>query len=409
MTSHEQIIFTGRDLEFSIYLQDAAGAAINITGQQYRFRLYVTPGAAPAVDLPHGAGSAIGSGAAGRIDINGGTLGSLDPAYATGELTRTDSGADVIASWAIRLVRFGTAVDPFTDALVIRQASSLIIKAVNAPAGPAGPGGAAGASSLVTSILPYLYNGGFDLWGLGTGGFGAVSEMVAEGWRFTRGAGSTHAIARASGLSLETAYCAQWNRSVTGSGTSTLAFALDDARRFHAKDLTLAWEDQGSAAIAYLPRLRWEFGTGGSAAVIVNGTVKTAGTGIGQKSMGFAARDLGADTIGTGSWVEVQFARRTVDDDGILKLGRVRLYVGSVDYGYLRPEPGDQAIRAKRRWQAINTRTVNGTTRVYFPVPMRAAPAITASLGTISNITAESCDLTHGSAAATVLKCDAEF
>lgn len=404
----EQIFTIGRDIEFSIYLQDAAGAAINIAGQQFRLRIYpkAGSGAAPIVDLPFGSGVSIGSGSGGRIDIVGGTLSASDPSYGAVDLTRTDTGADLVHSWPCRIAREGTALGEGGD-IILRTPASLVLKIAQTAPGIQGAQGVAGPSSLVAGSVPLIPNGGFNLWARGNTGFGGASALVCEGWRFSLAGGGTHTIQRGNNLSDSSWYSLQWDRSGS-AGNSYVEHALEDIRRFHNQTLTLAWLDKGDAAIDYMPRVRWNYGTGGSPESIVNLGAKVAGTGVALKTATISAVDLSALTVASDAVLGIQFLRRAGDPNGQIKISEVRLYIGSTDFGFLSPELAMQSQMAKRRLQVIQTRTINGTTRVYFPVEMRAAPAVTASAGTVTNITATSLDLTHTSAAATTLTLDAE-
>ena len=407
----QQTIWVDRDLAFSIYLTDAGGAPYVIPGgAQYRFRLFSRTGTV-LVDLPFGAGVAIGSASLGRIDIDAAAplAGLTDTMGASAELTRTDTGMDVIGTpWPVRIASAGAV--PFDSAAGITinvAAAKVSIAGQTGFGGPPGPAGAAGPSAFVASAVPYLYNGGFDLWGVGASGFGGVSDVIAEGWRFTRGAGSSHGLSRIAGLGPDTPYACFWNRTAAGTGDSTLALHIEDIRQFHNKTVTFAWEDNGGT-VDYATRILRRFGTGGSAATAVTGAVFTAGGAVTVRSQSYNVGDISAATITDDTSLEFIFWRRISNADGVLRIAKVRMFVGSTDFGYVKPDPGLAAAAARRRLQRFVDRSVNGSKRVYFP-PMRVAPSVTASIGTVSNIKDSSFDHSHSAVADVTFTLDAEL
>lgn len=101
--------FQDRDWEFSVYIEDSEGGRVDITGTTWRFRLFAEPGATPVLDATSGAGITLTDPAAGRLDV-----AFLAAAMAigvgnyTGELVRTDTGADVYGVWPVVVQLEGT-------------------------------------------------------------------------------------------------------------------------------------------------------------------------------------------------------------------------------------------------------------------------------------------------------------
>jgi hypothetical protein len=408
MTDQAQVIYINRDLEFSIYLTDAGGAPHVIGAKQYRFRVFAKPGTA-VIDLPWGAGVALGDSPGGRIDINGGTIAGLDEAlYGSAELVRSDTGADVIGVWPVHLVREGTVPFLPPGAVTIQLPGGISITTNSGFGGADGPAGPAGASSLVAGPVPLLANGGFSQWSYGTGPFNS-SRVICDGVRFNKNAGSTHAITRAAGLTQDQEFCLEWGRSVSGTGSGIMLFALENLYQFHGRQVSFAFDAQADGALSIQTRAALNYGDGGSAQTTQGTNTDAIGTGLTTITrLGFAI-DLSGKTLGPNSNLTFQIIRPSAQANGVLKIGALRAWIGGADYGMPPVDPGLQRQLLGRRLQVIDTRTINGTTRVYFPVPMRAAPAVSATAGSVANITAHSCDLTHTSAADTVLTLDAEL
>lgn len=145
MTDNVQYIAINRDLEFSIYFKDAAGAAIDQTGRQYRVRIFSKPGTV-ALDLTWGAGVSLGDASAGRIDVAvvAASMGITASSGASGEVVRTDTGADVYGTWPIRICAEGEVPPSYCNGVVtIQTRADIVITAANAPAGPQGVPGPA--------------------------------------------------------------------------------------------------------------------------------------------------------------------------------------------------------------------------------------------------------------------------
>jgi hypothetical protein len=405
----EQTFTIGRDVEFDILLQDADGNAIDPTGMSFRLRIYPRGGQGvdPVVDVASGTGISVAASPA-RLQVSAGAMPGEDPSYGTVDLTRTDTGADLWEAWPCRIMRAGSPRGDYTGDIVIRNGPDIVLRITGGTPGIQGLQGIPGASTLVSGVAPFFPNGNFALWGKGAGPFDA-SGIIAEGTRFNKGGGSSHAITRQAGITPGADYSLEWDRTVAGSVTSAISFAIEDIRRFHGKTFLFAFEVFSGVSIQAQTLLQINYGSGGSPTdTVLAVQAFTSGAAPSTVSRNVAI-DLTGKTIGPGSFIDLTIRRTTAQANGGMRFGNLRGWLGTVDFGMPPIEPALRDQMARRRFQLINTRTINGTARVYFPVPMRAVPAVSASVGTISNITAESCDLTHASAANTMLTCDAEL
>ena len=127
--------YQDRDWEFSIYVQDATGARIDITASTWIFNLYDAPGGVPVLTATAGTGLTVTDPGAGRIDI---LFTAVDMAIGIGnysaELVRTDTGVDVYGTWPVVVSLEGSVTGEPGD-IVVRPADSIRLFAFNAPAG----------------------------------------------------------------------------------------------------------------------------------------------------------------------------------------------------------------------------------------------------------------------------------
>lgn len=405
----QQTYWINRDLDFSIYLANADGTAYNPGSAQYRLRVFGTPGAA-IVDLAWGAGIALGDAPTGRLDVTAGSL-ILAAEYLNGsaELVRTDTSADVVAVWPVNIVKEGSVPFSGTTGVTINMATqNVAVTTLSGFGGPKGDTGAAGPSSLVSGMAPLFFNGDFFWWDLGTGPFNAT-QVIAPGIRFFKAGSSTHAISQVAGFSTNTfGYALQWNRTVAGAASSFLKLYMEDLRLFHGKTITIVFEVLGDAAIDFNSRLVLNYGTGGSAQTVQNVGNHAASVVAQTITRGSLSIDLSGKTVTADSCLEFQIYRASGNPNGIITIQNLRVYVGATDYGMPVIPREIGRTMASRRLQTLKTRTINGTTRVYFG-KKRAVPTVTATVGTIANISEDSCDLTHSSAADSTLTIEAEF
>lgn len=131
------IAYTDRDWEFAVYIQNADGTVVDITGTTWSFKLYATPGATPSVtDVP-----TIASAAGGQLSvvITAAEMTMTAGQY-TAELYRTSAGADVYGTWPVTVGAPGAVIGA-SGSVTVKVAQinlntgprNLVMKAVNAP------------------------------------------------------------------------------------------------------------------------------------------------------------------------------------------------------------------------------------------------------------------------------------
>lgn len=407
MTDNVQYIAINRDLEFSIYFKDAAGAAIDQTGRQYLVRIFSKPGTV-ALDLTWGAGVSLGDAPTGRIDVAvvAASMGLTASSGASGEIVRTDTGADVYGTWPIRICAEGEVPPSYCNGVVtIQTRADIVITAANAPAGPQGAPGAAGGASAAMA-LPLLPNGGFEMWGKGTGPFTA-DGVVAEGVRLLRGSGSTHAVSRAAGIVHNSLFSMSWQRSVAGSAFSYLGWRVPDVEILSGLTVTIGFDALADIATALQVLVSQNFGTGGSAATNTLSSSIAIGTGVGRKTATIAIPSAAGKTIGTDSFTGIWFRWDSAQANATIKLDDVSLHIGSADMGYVRPPQAIEETHAGYQFQTVNFQAVNGTQWIQFPIRMRAAPTLSlGGIGSANNITRSGFNHTHTASAAVTATAD---
>lgn len=129
--------FQDRDWEFSVYIQNAIGERIDITGSTWAFKLFDAPGGTPVLSALSGSGITLTDAGAGRMDIAfDDSVMTIGPGNYAAELVRTDTGADVYGVWPV-VVGLEGSLNGGTGDIVIRPSDAIQLRAVNAPAGPA--------------------------------------------------------------------------------------------------------------------------------------------------------------------------------------------------------------------------------------------------------------------------------
>lgn len=405
------MFYLNRDLDFQIYLKNADGSAYTLpVGAQYRFRVFGQPGIVVA-DLAWGAGIVMGGVATdGRLDVTGGTLTGIDETFtASAELIRSNTGADVIAVWPVQIIKEGRVPFLPPGAIAINMgAGGVAINTQSGFGGPGGPPGPPGPSTLVAAVVPFLPNGDFYFWDNGTGPFDG-DLVVAPGVRFDKNSSSTHAISRVAGFNANSqGYALRWNRSVAGSGNSFLKFYVGNLQQFHGRQLTLAFEAFSPSVRDFNCRLQLNFGAGGSATVVQNNTAHQAQSGGLTITKAAMAIDLTGKTVTDDSSLEVQIYRTSSHADGNIDLQNMRLWWGATDYGMPPMLHSLNRQMLSRNFEVLKDRSINGERRIYFE-KKRIVPVIIASVGSVSQITEDSCLLVHTAAADVTLTIDAEF
>jgi hypothetical protein len=139
-----------------------------------------------------------------------------------------------------------------------------------------------------------------------------------------------------------------------------------------------------SNTVAYFAESTAHAGDGGTQILSVTGTLGAGATGL---AVVLRSGNVAAD----GDYIEWEW---------------IKLEEGSVATPYAIPDKAIDNIRADRYQQAGSVQSVNGVLWVPFRGRMRAAPAVSVSAGSASNITADGFTLTHNAAAAITFLAD---
>lgn len=256
--------------------------------------------------------------------------------------------------------------------------------------------------------IPLLINGGFELWGSSTGPFSATG-LILPGCRFTLGTGSTNALQQIAGITEASQYALRWNRSVAGTGTSTLDFRFEDAYSLANQTVTAAFDAVADTSMQMYLQALINCGTGGSGTLSSALKVVTATSSIGRLSSQLTFPSLAGKTVGPGSYSYFRIGRSPGYANGSLDIDNLILHPGTVDMGTLRIDRAIERMIVDRQSQNGGFQAINGSQYVGFCPRMRAAPTVTVSVGTASNITQYGFTHTHTASAAATFTASADL
>jgi hypothetical protein len=154
MTAIIPAIATGRRFTHSIYLKDRTGAAVDLTGLAYEFRLFDTRSGTQHFLLADGSGLTIGDATGGRIDlVRAEASMAMAAGFATAELCQIAGGEKIqVRSWLWSIVdpsQAGTI--PESTTVITTNETALIMEGRYGVPGPAGSNGANGADGLMSA------------------------------------------------------------------------------------------------------------------------------------------------------------------------------------------------------------------------------------------------------------------
>lgn len=276
-----------------------------------------------------------------------------------------------------------------------------------------------------------IINGNFDIWQRGASIPHTTHNMyVADRWRFACAPPSPNGSWMVSRQEFSpdevNQYTAHHFLRLSASTPSTdvtwvgLGQLIENGCRWlSGKIITVSWIARSNTPITANLRLTAVYGTGGSPSPVESTpyydwgfTSNDVNTWI-PFSVTYAIPPSTGKTFGTNGddYILFQFGNlhRILADAGTLDIAKVQLNIGDKPLPFA-PRPIEEELAlCQRYYRKWTQQTENG--RIYVPLwpPMRVAPTMTASTGTISNITAAGFNLTHNAQAATTITASSEL
>ncbi len=249
-----------------------------------------------------------------------------------------------------------------------------------------------------------IINGAFDIWQRGTS-FSGSSQFFYTADRWESGADTTFTVSRqtftpgtAPVAGLEYPY---FFRFAKNSGGTFLIFRqrIEDVRNFAGQTITVSFYAKADAAANLSIDLSQVFGSGGSSTVVTSATAQALTTSWARYSVTVSVPSVSGKTIGTSSYLELQFSRLT-SGAWTPDIFGVQVESGSTATAFKRNASNIQGeLAACQRYYSKSydqgtapgaavaagafTLTVGSNTTGYlmqacrFPVKMRTAPTIT--------------------------------
>jgi hypothetical protein len=256
-----------------------------------------------------------------------------------------------------------------------------------------------------------IINGAFNVWQRGTS-FTMTNSTTycADRWRTYRdGSGATLTVSRqtftpgtAPVAGYETMYFLRFNQSVAGTGGTYSAFTtpIEEVTSFAGQTITISFWAKADASRTVQVAVNQNFGSGGSGGVSTYGTNFTLTTSWVRYSTTIAVPSISGKTIGTGSYLDVQFlpANNTAQ---VLDFWGVQAEAGSVATAFQTATGTIQGeLAACQRYYYLyvdgNTSTSFGTCAYYsssdvlgtvtYPVTMRTTPTFSAASGSFYEV-----------------------
>jgi hypothetical protein len=262
--------------------------------------------------------------------------------------------------------------------------------------------GVSWAGPTFTAGKNKIINGDFGVWQRGTSfSLGNGTTYTADRWRTYRdGSGATVNVTQqaftpgtAPVAGYESQYYLQFAQTVAGSGGtySALTQPIENVQTFAGQTVTLSFWAKASSSLLVTPAINQVFGSGGSSTVYNYGTNQNLTTSWARYSWTVTLALLAGKTIGTGSYVDLQF-ELPVNSVQTISIWGVQLEAGSVATpfttatGTLQGElmacqryyyKNSTAVGASNGILVPSGTAVSGTVFNFFPtfpVPMRTAP-----------------------------------
>ena len=239
-----------------------------------------------------------------------------------------------------------------------------------------------------------ITNGNFDVWQRGVGPFTATG-FTADMWKLFNGAGSTNSVSRSGpsvgGPGNPQVYSLAWNRTVAGSGNSSIYTNIETVQNFSGRTVTVSFYAQANTAMALSVYLSQFFGTGGAPSTSVASTAASLNitTTATLFTATFTLPSVAGKTLGTtGDSLIAFFERAIAQPNGIVNIWNVQLEDGSVATPFEYEPPSTTLARCQRYFVRFagagsigtgygNSATIVARCIVVLPQTMRATPTVT--------------------------------
>jgi hypothetical protein len=264
-----------------------------------------------------------------------------------------------------------------------------------------------------------IINGNFDVWQRGTS-FPAIANgaYCADRYRVLySGSGKVLNVTRGEFTLGQTAvpgnpqYYIQLEQADPGSGSTYMGlFTYLEGVRFGAGlPVTLSYYARTTSGDSWIHNYIYQvFGSGGSAGLAHGGASFTLTDEWQHCVMPTALTSLSGKTIGTNPHLRVEFLT-TPSQAHTIQIAQVQLNIGDKPLPFAPRPYAEELALCQRYYRTWTQQTENGRIHVPLWPPMRVAPTMVASAGTISNITAAGFNLTHNAQAATTITASSEL
>jgi len=250
-----------------------------------------------------------------------------------------------------------------------------------------------------------IINGDFGIWQRGTS-FSLTGSNIytADRWFVNYdGSGATRTVSQqtftpgsAPVAGYESAYFFRLATTVAGSGQTyaDITQRIEDVRTFAGQTVTVSFWAKADSAISVYAGFGQNFGSGGSSTVYPSGTTFTLSTSWTRYTTQIAVPSVTGKTIGTGSFIELDFAYPK-NATFTLDLWGVQVEAGSVATPFTTASgtfQGELAL-CQRYYYQINTPTnlpftFQGNATMFasvpLPVTMRTAPTGTTNINSFT-------------------------
>jgi len=188
-----------------------------------------------------------------------------------------------------------------------------------------------------------------------------------------------------------------------GSATIYSETRVENLKFFHNKTLTLSFYAKADAALTFQVRTYKNYGSGGSAEEYSGFSDISVTNSWTKYTLTFSAEDLSSKTFGTSSYFGVMFYWSTGQgsnqlNDNSIDITLVQLEAGDTATPFEHRSYGQELALCMRYFQQLGGNsatihahtlwlysTLNGSSYVFFPTPMRASPTCTV-VGTPQNV-----------------------
>ena len=257
--------------------------------------------------------------------------------------------------------------------------------------------------SLMSAGKNKIINGDFGIWQRGIS-FTTAGAYTADRFIYNVDGGTFTVSQRTftPGSAPVSGYESQYYLEVaaaTGGNAQYLIQRIEDVRVFASQTVTLSYWAKANTPVTATPLASQVFGSGGSSNVITTFPSVSIGTSWQRVTSTFAIPTINTKTVGTGSYLEVQFLRFSTA--ATIDIWGVQLEAGSVATAFQTATgtvQGELALCQRYYFRNANGAstgvfagggvafsTTAGIVPVVMPVPMRITPTTLDTTGTAAN------------------------